>query len=668
MPGVGPDRIHTMPRASTRRALWTLVLVLLGALVVVLANRQRSPGTFPIYRLVSDPMADLSVWTVERLHPRSELHTSALCPSLDADLDGADRPALILPPPAVVHTVVGEEPVLLRTAAGVSHLVAEHGLEGRESLTVAFEVAVDGATIFAESVTVRREPEPRGTEWIEVGGADGIALAPGNRLTLKTAVFDDSGAEIETPHGLPVGFRQVLFESVMQRERERSSPETPNILFIVQDTLRADRMSTYGYERPTTPHADRLAERGVLFDEAYATSSWTWPSTASMLTGLLPPEHGVTDDSSPFLDPGVTTLAEALQEEGYTTAAWSGNPLVSPGKNFGQGFESFWSRPTGFRKSDEFVPEAVDWIRENAGRRFFLYAHLVDVHEPHRPTAWAREAFAGPDPAGWSERRFNQYARALLHGDGHRTDGESMPERVLEGGHAAWMSDLYDACVATGDEWLGRLIDAVDDAGLAGETLIVFTSDHGEEFLDHGLLAHGQSLYEELISVPLIAAGPGLPAGMRLATPVSNRHLAPTLARVGGARFEALTDPLDLFAAGGPARRPLFFSTAHGFWNGWYRTVIHGVRVEDWSLQWAPGADAWGVETEHALGDRRLYDLSRDGEQRTDLSEVWPLRALELEALGEAWLSELEARSRSSGIEAGEATLELLRDIGYIGD
>lgn len=644
------------------------MILQLGVFAVWLVRQGRSPSSFSIYRLVFDPMADLSVWTVERMHPGSELHTSALCPSLDAELNGADRPALVLPPPAVVHTVIGEEPVLLRTAAGVSHLVEEHGLEGRASLTVAFEVAVNGATVFEESVTIRRGSQPPGTEWVEVGGADGLALAPGDRLTLKTAVFDEAGVEVETPHGLPVGFRQVLFESVRQRERERSSPESPNIVFIVQDTLRADRMSTYGYERPTTPHADRLAGRGVLFEQAYATSSWTWPSTASMLTGLLPPEHGVTDDSSPFLDPGVTTLAEALQEQGYTTAAYSGNPLVSPGKNFGQGFESFWSRPTGFRKSEEFVPEAVDWIHSNAGNRFFLYCHLVDVHEPHRPTDRARETFAGSDPQHWSERRFNQYARAFLNKDGHRTDGTSLPERVLEEGHAAWMSDLYDACVATGDEWLGRLLDAVDAAGLGEQTLIVFTSDHGEEFLDHGLLAHGQSLYEELISVPLIAAGPGLPAGTRLATPVSNRHLAPTLARVAGGGFPGLADPVDLFAADGPPARPLFFSTAHGFWNGWYRTVIHGVRFGDWALHWAPNADDWGVEAEHALGGRRLYDLSRDRGQLADLAEVWPLRARELEALGEAWLAELQARSRSSGIEAGEATLELLRDIGYIGD
>jgi len=219
------------------------------------------------------------------------------------------------------------------------------------------------------------------------------------------------------------------------------------------------------------------------------------------------------------------------------------------------------------------------------------------------------------------------------------------------------------------------VLERLEAAGIDGETIVVFTSDHGEELFDHGFGLHGQNLHRELVQVPLVLAGPGIPRGLRVATPVSNRHVAPTLAHLGGAELRGPEDALDLVAAaraGEVPARPILYSTNNGWWNGRWRLPIHGLREGDDVLHWAPAGGPWGVApgspADPADGELRLYDAGTDPGEHRDLAAERTARAAELRRELAERLDALEAKRAAPAIPAGESTLGFLRDIGYIGE
>jgi arylsulfatase A-like enzyme len=216
------------------------------------------------------------------------------------------------------------------------------------------------------------------------------------------------------------------------------------------------------------------------------------------------------------------------------------------------------------------------------------------------------------------------------------------------------------------------VLDALERLGLADRTLVAYTADHGEELFDHGLIQHGSNLFQESVRVPLVLAGPGVPAGVRVAAPVSNRHVAPTLAKLAHAGLPVAPGALDLLgvaAAPDTAERDVVFSTAHGWWNGIQRQPIYGLRNGDWVLHWAPEGLPWGVKKQDpnaVPGERRLYDLAHDPLEREDLSAREPERADAMQARLQTMIEELKARRTTPALEAGAATIELLRDVGYM--
>ena len=459
----------------------------------------------------------------------------------------------------------------VRAAAGCDRSLQGHLPADGGRLEVRFEVDVDGETVFDERIVVepherlRAEGRLDACAWRHVGGEAGLPLRPGQTVTLRTSLpgtpltVDDAGE-------LRVGFGGLFLERWEPTPRTRSSRTAPSIVLIVMDTLRADRMSCHGYERDTTPHLDRLAARGTRFENAYATSSWTWPSTASILTGLLPFEHGVIANDSSTLFLGCETLPEVLQRRGYTTGAISCNPLIAPERYFDQGFETFDSARE-MRMTDEVIDQALAWIDRNAGTRFFLYLHLVDPHTPHRPLPEHLERMGAVLPRRLGEVPAEQAGLLLDYWAGQllRAEADATGEALVPPDHEAFFRAQYDASVATGDHYCGLLLDALEHHGLTDETVVAFTADHGEELLDHGLLAHGHSLHRELVRVPLFLAGPGIPAGVVVERTVSNRHLAPTLATIGGGslgqqgRFLLANESWD---------DSVFYATEKGAWSG----------------------------------------------------------------------------------------------------
>ncbi|MBI3661466.1 MAG: sulfatase [Acidobacteria bacterium] len=315
----------------------------------------------------------------------------------------------------------------------------------------------------------------------------------------------------------------------------------PNVLVIVVDTLRADHLGCYGYARSTSPNIDRLAREGVLFEEAYATSSWTLPSHASILTGLYPSEHGALKFP---LDKRHRTLPEALRERGYRTAAFSANTvLFTQAYGFGRGFIRFedyfqnaadmfartylgrlirkhiarhlgYEDLPGRKRAADINRSLLRWIDRNPAKPFFAFLNYFDVHDPYLPPQPYRSRFSTQkNPGG----RFNSFVG--------RDSFDLFTKEILENEVAA-----YDGALSYVDDQVGTLMAELNKRRLTENTIVVLASDHGESFGEHGLYGHETSLYREQVRVPLIFRWPGkIAPERRVNVPVSLAGLAATI-------------------------------------------------------------------------------------------------------------------------------------------
>lgn len=293
----------------------------------------------------------------------------------------------------------------------------------------------------------------------------------------------------------------------------------PNVIVYVVDTLRTDRMSLYGYGRPTTPELRDLARRAYVFEQAYAAGSFTMPSVTALLASRRASEmKGVMNPA------GVArvTLPEAFKAAGYATAAFQANVLCTPKGGYGRGFDRYeivgrpgdggWKATAG-----ELHDRALDWIRAHRDEPFFLYVQSMDVHFPYAPPAPFRDRFVTADkplqpPPGVDPEAHRQFLERL----------------------AAISPDRYDGAIAYADMELGRLFAALEALGVADDTIVLLTADHGEPLGDRKELFHGRSVWNELVRVPLVVWLPGRAGGIRVREVVSLMDVAPTLVDLAG--------------------------------------------------------------------------------------------------------------------------------------
>jgi len=283
-----------------------------------------------------------------------------------------------------------------------------------------------------------------------------------------------------------------------------------NVLVLLVDALRPDRLGAYGYDRPTSPNIDGLSGQGTRFTQAVTTASYTKPSIATLFTSLYPIQHGIGTGAwgrssgegevrGDVLHPALTTLAEVLANAGYHTTAIGHNKHLDAEFGFNQGFDSFqWNlRDERFITAPQIHRRFLDWL-ESHPDGFFGYLHYIDVHWPYMPPEPFAGIYAGPPPeVDYNRPHFiKETTEALLQG---------VP---LDPDILAHMSDTYDEQIQYLDSKIGLLFDELKARGLYDRTLIVLTADHGEEFLEHGQIAHGKSLYDELLRVPLIVKLP----------------------------------------------------------------------------------------------------------------------------------------------------------------
>ncbi len=668
-----PAALLARRRPASALALPLAAIALLAAIAFPILYRAvfvPAPPRMIVRQVAREILFQSQDWGIENARADAPPHAGVLAACTDYRVDGADLPTLVMPPPCTLAFQVPaeEEQVWLRIAAGVSQEVTER-LEPRSARSFGFAVEKNGERVFESVIPAHRDVTREARIWRRPP-AGILELRGGDVVKLSTSVVGESPETTLAGPAFEVGFGDVVVERRHQSERRPSSAQTPSIVLILQDTLRSDRLSCYDYEKPTAPSLARLAARGLRFERAFSTASWTWPSTASILTGLHPDRHGVTDDTACYLGGANETIAEALQGRGYTTAAFTCNPLITPQKNFDQGFESFDFVPEGFRKTDILVPAVLRWLDANAGVRFFLYLHLVDPHHPHLPRAEDLARLGGIEPDDWAgDQSFQDTSSKLWQGKGHDEHGQPIPG-FLPSDDLAYWNDLYDATVASGDYFLGAILDRLAYLGIEDETVVVFTSDHGEEWLDHGLLTHGQSVHRELVQVPLVMAGPGIPRGMTSARIVSNRQIAPTLARFGGAELGLVEDSIDLADVSDATDTTVYYSTTHGWWNGRReRQPIYGMREGRWVLHYAPFGGDWKVPRKQAApgGQIRLYDTETDPDEETDVASLHPDIADDMKSRLLVQLESQLAHRTGAALGAGSATRKMLDAIGYTG-
>jgi arylsulfatase A-like enzyme len=319
----------------------------------------------------------------------------------------------------------------------------------------------------------------------------------------------------------------------------------PNVFLIVLDTVRADHLSSYGYKRPTTPNIDRLAAQGVVFEYAFANSSWTLPAHASLLTGRLPFEHKA--DWWDPLDETFPTLAEAMAKGGYRTAAFSANTsYVAPDWGLARGFTRFETYGSslidnivrtvygrklavnllprlgyfdipGRKRASRVNEEFFSWLDGVDGRPFFALLNYLDAHDPYLTVDSYQSNFSSAvtrgDVLNFQFQPHSHRRKPVL--------SESEIEMEING---------YDGCLAYLDAQIGLLLAGLGERGLRENTLVIVTSDHGESFGNHDLFGHGNSLYLETLHVPLVFSWPGeIPAGVRVSNVVSLHRIPSTI-------------------------------------------------------------------------------------------------------------------------------------------
>lgn len=314
------------------------------------------------------------------------------------------------------------------------------------------------------------------------------------------------------------------------RNSEAKSPPRL-VLLLVVDALRPDHLGCYGSPQPTSPAIDAFAKLGTRFEHAYAASSWTKPSVPSILTGLAPTRHGVLEGSaelpdgslvSDVLSDDALTLAECLKAAGYRTGAFLKNAQLAESSGFGQGFDVYLE---GVGDAAAIQERFFRWLDETESQGTsaprFAYLHFLDVHWPYLPPRSAEEILP----------RLPSELDLTVDGQGRLRDAVNDGVMKLTDSDRAALVRLYDACIRGYDEQFARFRAELERRGLFDDSLIVLTSDHGEEFGEAGKLGHGHSLSESLLRVPLVIKGDGFAANAVRSDLVSHLDLLPTLAR-----------------------------------------------------------------------------------------------------------------------------------------
>jgi arylsulfatase A-like enzyme len=428
-----------------------------------------------------------------------------------------------------------------------------------------------------------------------------------------------------------------------------------NIILIVVDTLRASRLGCYGYSKPTSPTLDRMAAQGARFERCFAPGIPTTPAHTTLFTGLHPLTHNIVCHGGQVdLDRKIPVLPEYLQDAGYTTAAVDNLYDIKPW--LARGYE-FYINPAFRHKlrllvsCEEINARAIPWIQSHAREPFFLFMHYWEPHTPYLPPERYRTFYPSDrDPFAPEHTSFAPIKRQPFWD----MFGDTWFNKLGPVTDAEYIASLYDGEIRHVDDGIAQLLAALDTTGLAEDTLVIVTGDHGESLYSHDIFFDHHGLYEDTIHVPLIFRYPRkIPAGTTIRPMVQHLDLVPTL-------LEAVSAPIPARLEG-QSLWPL--ATGQTDQGGWERVICCECT---WQAKWA-----LRTETEkfilarepdfHNMPLRELYDLTTDPEETHNLASEQPERVVALEAELEAWIAAGLARTgraedplRAQGITLGK--------------
>jgi arylsulfatase A-like enzyme len=498
-----------------------------------------------------------------------------------------------------------------------------------------------------------------------------------------------------------------VFTACNREDDARVTEKRLNLVMVVLDTLRADHLGLYGYQRDTSPHLDAFARESFVFERAESAAPWTAPSLISLVTSLYPEVHGVRGFPNPRrMSEDVVTLAEVLKRNGYATAAFTEGGYAKGDFGLDQGFDTYPRNPGDDESHDSHLlfpsrlegnlARSLSWLREHQEEPFFLFFQTYEPHGPYRaPEEFIRRYRPYYDEENEHERvglaleRWNRHRQVdpadslminrhtvhcRLEGLPPLRDKESFARANLAlgldlraayrgSGFLNWLRDIYDAEIAYTDEQMSRLWRFLDQENLYDRTLVLVASDHGEGLGDHGELQHGQVLFDEILRIALVLrVPPGPAAPRRVPEVVRSVDVMPTLLELMGIPAEGL--PLQ-----GQSLLPLLAGENLELHSFSHARAVH----EEEDSRYAVRSDHWRLILDRATGKAELYDLRDDPGATRDVAESNP----EMVAVLRSLLDRQSERDRALAahfepttqpVELDASLQRELRALGYLSE
>jgi arylsulfatase A-like enzyme len=583
------------------------------------------------------------------------------------------------------ETLVGRSPEVIRLAVTLpARPWLDLGVGTVEDEPVTFRVAVqDGSgerPLLEHTVTTPHRWEPA---TVDLAGFAGRKVS----LTLSLAA--------ERPGVLGFWGAPTVRSHAADTARADSGPDAgppQGVILVWADTLRRDHLGVYGYGRPTSPTIDRLAREGTLFRDCIGQATWTKVATPALMTSLYPSSHGVRDFSD-RLPGSAVTMAEVYRDAGYATLSMSSIMFTGKFTNLHRGFEEVHedtSLPD--RESSKtarlYVDRLLPWLEAHRDAPFFVFLHVADPHDPYRPAPPYDTLWADPGKREEHERQNKEVRKfvsaPLLKAFGMPTRAELEKAGFDADAYVSHDRDWYDGSIRAMDAEMGRLVERLRALGLDRKTLLVFTGDHGEEFLEHGRTFHGQSVYGELDALPLVFWGPGVvPSGSTVERTVETIDIMPTLLEISRLKVPAQAQGRSFLSLLAPGRRRDGGDVRTDA-PGWVdRPAITEKAVTSEPMGAPPPQDTestsivaggWKLihNTKRPEGkpEFELYDHTKDLLDRSDVAAAHPDVVQDLAKRLESWRKMAAGAKLKPDAETAKTLskeeLERLRSLGYI--
>jgi len=404
-----------------------------------------------------------------------------------------------------------------------------------------------------------------------------------------------------------------------------------NVIIIAFDAMQSSHIGSYGYPKNTTPNLDNFADNAILFKNAISPAPWTIPTYISWFTSMYPSEHKIVNKYSVYnppvaiianlrnLTPAAVTLAEIMKQNGYATLGFTGDAGARGAQGGSIGFDIYVDTPTGFNGFDYSMPLALNWIRNNSGKKFFMFVHGYDTHGQYNLTNFTRK---------FIDFNYNGEFKGIVK------EQATLREEGLAYGHVNATPDdvkfwraWYDEKINDADGRFGIFINVLRQEGLLNKTIIIIASDHGTELFEHGRVDHGHTLYQELIHVPLMIWAPSF-NGVKISySQVSTLDIMPTVLQLTGIQpnktIKEQMKGISLVAAmqGKNVSRDVYSETD-------YRLYTHKRAIstaDGWKFIWTL------AEAPNKTNVKELYNLNNDPQEKNNLVNEQPKIAYELE-------------------------------------